>query len=168
MLAIATILLVYLIRNDILENASVSIYKINDNDSISQYMYKLISEGGRVAIWTRDMSWAENHERIIELLTSKAKRNELIICTPRRFPIMSQLISAGAEVHLYDKLDFVPRSRFTIVQFGREGSRVAIGSREGDYHVIKEFASGEHSIFTVTEDLIKFAMKAEQSYEEKE
>ncbi|MDW7730550.1 MAG: hypothetical protein SCJ94_11190 [Bacillota bacterium] len=163
-LFLATILFVYLIINDILENARVSVYKINDNNSINQYMFKLISEGGRVAIWTRDMSWAENLDTI-ELLTSKARRNELIICTSRRFSIMSQLISAGAEVYLYDRLDFVPRSRFTIVQFGREGSRVAIGSREGSYHVIKEFASGEHPIFTVTEDLIKFAMKAEQFYE---
>jgi hypothetical protein len=127
-------------------------------------MYKWISEGGRVAIWTRDMSWAEN-PNTLELLLIKAKSHELIICTPKRFSIMDQLIGAGAEVYLYDSLDFVPRSRFTIVQFGREGSRVAIGRREGNCHVIKEYDSSEHPIFTVAEDLIKFAMKVDQPYE---
>jgi len=164
LMVFAILIFIYMIVSEIKENARLSVFKINDNKNIKKYMHKWIFEGGRVAIWTRDMSWADNYETI-ELLSNKARHNELIICTPKQFTIMDQLIDAGAEVHLYDKIDFVPRSRFTIVQFGREGSRVAVGRRVGNNHVIKEYASGEHPIFALAEDLINFAIKVESAYD---
>src|SRR5206468_672153 len=48
---------------------------------IKRYMLNWIEHGGRVAIWTRDMSWAQNPETR-RLLTEKARRNELILCLP--------------------------------------------------------------------------------------
>lgn len=42
---------------------------------INDYMYRWISTGGRVAIFTRDMSWA-NEPRIKDLLLNKARAED--------------------------------------------------------------------------------------------
>ena len=40
------------------------VYANTDTDGIKGYMHKWIEHGGRVAIWTRDMSWADNAENV--------------------------------------------------------------------------------------------------------
>jgi hypothetical protein len=62
----------------------------------------------------------------------------------------------GARIHTYQRLRHVPRSRFTIVDYGLEGARVAVGAKLGGRHVIQEFQSGSHPFFAVAEDLVKF------------
>ena len=89
------------------------------------------------------MSWASN-ERMKELLVRKAQRNELIICLPKDIEISNYLKGQGAEVIAYGTVD-APETRFTIVNFGRAGSRVAVGGPSGNLHIIQEFSSGEAS-----------------------
>ena len=64
------------------------------------------------------MSWA-NDEDINELLIDALKIQ-------------------GAEVIAYGTLD-VPATSFTITNYGRGGSRVAVGRPSGKLHVIQEF-----------------------------
>ena len=117
-------------------------------------MHDWIEHGGRVAIWTRDMSWAQNPETR-RLLAEKARRNELILCLPELNELATELAAAGAEVCAYGarRLES-PASRFTIALFGRDGSRVAVGRAEGDTHVIDEFSAGGHPAFHLADDLI--------------
>jgi len=117
-------------------------------------MHDWIEHGGRVAIWTRDMSWAQNPETH-RLLIAKARRKELILCLPELNELAKELANAGAEVCAYGtrRLES-PAARFTIAFFGREGSRVAIGRAEGDTHVIDEFSAASHPAFHLAGDLI--------------
>ena len=77
-------------------------------------MHDWIEHGGRVAIWTRDMSWAQNQETR-GLLTEKARRSELILCLPELGALATELSKAGAEVCAYGATRLEsPASRFTI------------------------------------------------------
>lgn len=132
-------------------------YGKRDIQGIRRYMHSWIEHGGRVAIWTRDMSWAQNPETR-QLLTEKASQNELILCLPETNAFARELSDAGAEVCAYGRhLLEAPASRFTIVFFGRDGSRVAVGRAEGDTHVIDEFSVGDHPAFHLAADLVTLA-----------
>ncbi len=58
-------------------------------------MHDWIEHGSRVAMWTRDMSWAQNPEAL-RLLTEKARSNELIPFLPAVNELASNDASAGA------------------------------------------------------------------------
>jgi hypothetical protein len=133
------------------------VYAKDDTQGIKRYMHSWIEHGGRVAIWTRDMSWAQNPETH-RLLTEKARRGELILCLPEINALARDLSAAGAEVCAYGaRVLEAPASRFTIVFFGRDGSRVAVGRAEGDTHVIDEFSAGHHPAFHLAADLVTLA-----------
>jgi len=89
-----------------------------DTDGIKRYLHDWIEHGGRVAIWTRDMSWAHNAETR-RLLLDKAGRAELILCLPEHIELSRELAAAGAEVCAYGATRLEsPASRFTIAFFG--------------------------------------------------
>jgi hypothetical protein len=145
---------VVLVVFEFLDRRGRSVYAKSDTEGIKRYMHAWIEHGGRVAIWTRDMSWAQNPETR-RLLTAKAHRNELILCLPELSEFTAELAEAGAEVCAYGAtLLESPASRFTIVFFGRDGSRVAVGRAEGDTHVIDEFSAGGHPAFYLAADLV--------------
>ncbi len=129
------------------------VLKNADAEGIRSYMHNWIRYGGRVAIWTRDMSWAEN-ANTRALLVEKAKKKELIVCLPENIELTRELSRHGAEVLAYGKSLEAPASRFTITFFGRAGSQVAVGHAVHDNHVIEEFSSGSHPAFYIAEDLI--------------
>jgi hypothetical protein len=150
----AAIFLVVLVVLEFLGHRGRRVYAKNDTEGIKRYMHHWIEHGGRVAIWTRDMSWAQSPETIC-LLKKKAQDNELILCLPKLNQHAQKLADAGAEVCAYGEgyLES-PASRFTIAFFGRDGSSVAVGRAEGDVHVIDEFTSGGHPAFHLAADLV--------------
>lgn len=125
---------------------------------IRDYMYKWISQGGRVAILSNDMSWVSD-DAMKELLRSKAHRDELCLCLPREISLSQELESAGAQVYTYPELEYVPQSRFTIINKGRMDAQVAVGRRYGEKHVIERFSLGEHPIFSVADDLVNLIIR---------
>ena len=130
------------------------IYQANDKSGIRNYLYRWIENGGRVAIWTRDMSWADD-DKVAQLLRRKAERGELTICLPREIPKSDELKQIGAEVFAYGASQ-APDSRFTIVNYEQAGSRVAVGRRSDNRHIIQEFAAAdEHPAFYMAYDLVR-------------
>ena len=122
---------------------------------IRDYMYRWISNGGRVVIFTRDMSWVSDQE-MIDMLNNKARRNELSICLPNKIPFVNDLEKEGASIIEYPNLNYTPRSRFTIINDGRNDAKVAVGKRVAENkHIIEEFSIGEHPYFNVANDLIR-------------
>ncbi len=149
--------LLLIIYFEVTERRPLHVYRKSDERGIRRYMHGWIEHGGRVAIWTRDMSWAQNFETK-ELLVKKAQKGELILCLPETNEFASELQKEGAELCAYGMNDIEhPSSRFTIAYYGRDGSRVAVGRAEGDCHVIDEFKSGTHPAYYLAEDLIKVA-----------
>ncbi len=154
LLTVAAFFLVALVVLEFVAHRGRRVYAKNDAEGIRKYMHDWIEHGGRVAIWTRDMSWAKNAETR-RLLQQKAEQNELILCLPEPNSLATDLASAGAELCTYGS-QFLesPASRFTIVFFGRDGARVATGRAHGDSHVIDEFDARGHPAFYLAEDLI--------------
>src|SRR5690606_11689679 len=73
----------YLIYADINDHYKNRQKAFKNDSEINEYMYNWISKGGRVAIFTHDMSWA-NGQKMKDLLFAKARNNELCICLPKR------------------------------------------------------------------------------------
>ncbi|ANM30888.1 hypothetical protein ABI59_16870 [Acidobacteria bacterium Mor1] len=154
LLTIAVVFLGILVIREVNENRERRVFKRDDERGIRDYMHKWIQHGGRVAIWSRDLSWAQNDETRA-LLAEKAGRNELIVCMPETNALAEELAAAGAEVCAYGAGNLeAPDSRFTIVSFGRDGSRVAVGRTQGDLHAVDEFCSGQHPAFHLANDLM--------------
>lgn len=122
-------------------------------DQIRDYMYAWIARAGRVAIFTHDMTWVRDEE-LKDLLRRKAREDELIVCLPNRTPLAQELDEIGATVYSYSQLNYVPRSRFTIIKLGRGDAEVAVGRDVSGSHVIEEFQIGRHPAFTMAEDLV--------------
>lgn len=129
------------------------------DEEIRKYMHNWISRGGRVVIFTRDMSWAGEGD-IKDLLLRKSRRNELCLCLPRRTPLAEELAREGATIYAYEQLNYVPQSRFTIINKDRMDAHVAVGRRIKDKHVVEEFCVGDHPVFAVANDLIEIIQRA--------
>jgi hypothetical protein len=144
----------YLAYHDIRDHFRLAPKRFQSTQKINAYMKNWLTSGGRAVIFKRDMSWA--HEREVrEILFAKASRNELTICVEHPIPLANELADAGANIVSYAPLGHVPLSRFTIVDFEREGARVAVGGKIHGVHVIQEFQSGHHPIFAIADDLVK-------------
>jgi|ERR1043166_6944878 hypothetical protein len=138
----------YLAYQEVCDQLRSQPKRFRSTEKINAYMRNWLGSGGRALIFTRDMSWA-HEQQVKDLLFAKAGRNELTICVEHPIPIANDLKLAGATVVSYAQLGHVPQSRFTIIDFEREGARVAIGGRVGSDHVIQEFQSGHHPIFAL-------------------
>jgi len=163
LLVSATFFLVVVVVLEFLGRRGRRVFTKADTEGIRKYMHNWIEHGGRVAIWTRDMSWAQN-PKTRKLLLEKARHKELILCLPELNELANELATAGAEICAYGARHLEsPASRFTIAFFGRDGSRVAVGRAEGDTHVIDEFSAGGHPAFHLAEDLITLVRSLEGS-----
>jgi hypothetical protein len=161
LLIFAVVFLVGLIALEFVYHRGRRVFPKADVIGIRGYMHNWIEHGGRVAIWTRDLSWAQNAETY-KLLTEKARQKELILCLPELNELARTLSNAGAEVCAYGAKHLEsPASRFTIAFFGRDGSRVAVGRAEGDTHVIDEFSAGDHPAYHMAADLITLVRSLE-------
>ncbi len=138
-------------------------YRFDDKEGIRNYLFNWIKSGRRVAIWTRDMSWVDDEE-MSQMLRSKAQAHELILCLPREIDKSDELKQHGAEVFAYGTLD-APESRFTIVNYGQAGSRVAIGRRRDNLHIIQEFSGAdEHPAFHMARDLVRLLQERNNAH----
>jgi len=128
--------------------------KYKNENEIANYMKNWVSKIGRTVIFTRDMSWA-NTQEIKNKLLAKSHSNELIICLPKKTDLVHELEKAGAQIIEYKNLNYEPTSRFTIVHYGRNDSKLAIGrtNKKGE-HEINEFENGTHTQFHLAEDLV--------------
>ncbi|NDV42387.1 hypothetical protein [Flagellimonas sediminis] len=148
---------IYLIVSEYLSNKPKMYTKKSD---IRDYMYNWIKNGGRVVIFTRDMSWV-NDEEMKNLLRNKSRGKECIICMPNKIDKVVEFESEGATVIEYSSLDYTPLSRFTITNYGRYDAKIAVGKSLGNgKHLIEEFGNGEHPYFQVANDLVRILEKS--------
>jgi hypothetical protein len=65
----------------------------------------------------------------------------------------------GATVVEYGKIPFVPLVRFTFIDYGRAGARVAVATKDRDIHVINEY-SASHPMFSLADDMVRITLSA--------
>lgn len=153
--ALCILCVVWFLIAEIKTRRNRTVYGRGDRDGIKRYMHEWVRDGGRVAVWTRDMSWVDDRSTRA-LLLDKAAKGELILCLPQQTKLSRELEGAGAEVCAYGaELLESPASRFTIAFVGRDGSRVAIGRGDGGMHVIDEFSMGNHPAYYLAADLVE-------------
>jgi hypothetical protein len=111
---------IFLIVQEIIDHQRSAPRVYRSQRRINSFMRRWVSSGGRVVIFSRDMSWAQA-QPIRQLLLEKAERNELTVCVEHSIPLTDELDRRGARIIPYGVLGHVPRSRFTIVGFDREG-----------------------------------------------
>lgn len=163
LLGVIVIFMLLLVCIELVERPRRRIFRRGDTDGISRYMRDWIEHGGRVAIWTRDLSWA-NDETSKELLLRKAENGELVIFLTAPTSLTEDLDAAGAEVYHYGAPEAEsPRSRFTIANYERDGGSVAVGRALRDTHVIDEFHIGDHPAYHMAEDLARLARSVARS-----
>ena len=158
-LAFGTLLLLAFVVMEFRHRNRYRVYRRSNSKAIRRYMRRWIGPGGRVAIWTRDLTWAVEDEGARALLTKKAEGNELILCIAAENELSRDLRAAGAEVCFSGDLLESPACRFTITNFGRDGSAVAVGRTVGDKHVIEEFGAGDHPAYHMAVDLVRVIRK---------
>lgn len=127
---------------------------------IKRFMLRWIKHGGRIVIFSRDLTWVDSEVK--DLLLRKALADELTIVVPRETALITELREAGAAVVRYD-VNYVIKSRFTIVNYGREGAEVAVGRRVDGAHVIETFAQGGDAVYSLAEDLLEILTRHPQS-----
>lgn len=159
LIVLSTVATLWLLIKHFQEALNTKVYRKQDKAGIRAYLHDWIEHGGRVAVWTRDMSWADE-KKTKKLLKDKAKKGELILCMPKKNDLSNYLEEQGADVCIYGETGLeTPNSRFTITYFGRDGARVAVGRAQGEVHVIEEFDSGSHPAFYLANDLVNLVLK---------
>jgi hypothetical protein len=157
---LAALLIIVCLYFEIRESKKTIFICEGDKESINQYMFKWIKNSGRIAIFSRDMSFATSNKEIKKLLLSKSEKGEVIACVPKEVPLTDELKTKGAEIYAYSKKqDIVPQTRFTIVNYGQgKKERVAVAHGETGFHVIQEFDKNDPVIY-LTKDLINIAQR---------
>jgi hypothetical protein len=123
---------------------------------IVDYLAEWLASGGRAAVFSRDLSWA-NDPRVADVLHRKAKAGELLAIVARVTPEIAQLAKDGAEMFEHRAAQISLRSRFTVIDYGKMGSRLAIGVVEEGRHVIREYGPGDHVVMSLAADLLELA-----------
>ena len=84
-----------LIYSEMVEFIRSSPKRYRTQSKINSYMCRWVSSGGRVVIFSRDMSWARD-EPVRSILHNKARRDELTICLERPTALTDELRENGA------------------------------------------------------------------------
>ncbi|MEC7741374.1 MAG: hypothetical protein VYE13_02755 [Pseudomonadota bacterium] len=125
---------------------------------VNKFMNQWVQNEGRTVIFTRDMSWGEEFE-IKPTLMRKARAKQLKIYLQSRTDLSDELQTAGADIVEYSAAAYEPKSRFTIVGAGKQGARVAVGTKRNGKHVVYKFESGDDPVFAIAEDLTEMLGK---------
>ncbi len=150
---------------EIFKQAKIHVIPEEDKQKINEYMYKWINNSGRVAIFSRDMSFASSDKMIKDLLIHKSERGEVVLCVQKETALTSELKEKNAAIYYYSKSkDLSPRTRFTIANYGHgTRERVAVAHGENNFHVIQEFGKDDLVIY-LTKDLIDLAIKSAEKH----
>ncbi|MBL1225723.1 hypothetical protein [Enterococcus sp. BWR-S5] len=126
-------------------------------------MYSWLKDNGKSVVFSRDMSWA-NERQIKIILKEKAENNELTVILSSQNDLSKELEELGATIIEYGYLDFIPETRFTIVDYGSFRSKVAIGQKdEMEIHRINKYSQSDIPIYYLASDLIKLVKKMEKN-----
>ncbi len=122
------------------------------NANIQKFMQDWLTGEGFSAIFSRDLSWADDAAMKAFLV---GRATDLLILVAHPTQTARDLAKAGAEVIEYHPLLSTPSSRFTIINYGNATSaQVAIGRSQTKVHQIERFSTGDHPAYHLAVDLV--------------
>lgn len=127
---------------------------------INAYMYKLVNNNQNTAIFTRDLSWAQDI-KVKDMLIAKAQKNNLVIYIPSNNAISDELQAAGAKIYTYASCGYTPKSRFTIVNFGTAHPHIAVTEYGKNTLLVREYTTSNNDpVQYVISDLLSILERA--------
>lgn len=122
-----------------------SFYKLNFNSSIhntkekvNKYLLDWLNKGSRTVIFTRDLTWADESVDILNTLKRKARNKELTICLYRNTHTTQYLKELGAEVYIHNLSENQLKSRFTIIDYGKNNPKITVGTTNSSGQFVNE------------------------------
>lgn len=113
-----------------------SFYKTGLNSSVhktkeevNKYLLDWLNKGGRTVIFTRDLTWADESIEIRKKLEEKARAGALTICLYRNTSTTDYLKGLGAEIYIHNLTENQLKSRFTIIDYGKNNPKITVGTR---------------------------------------
>lgn len=128
-------------------------------NDINEYMKKWVGQQGRTVILTRDMSWS-NTKDVQQILKAKAQSNELTILIETKTELTKELEEFGGNIVEYGRHGFVPRTRLTVCDYERHGSRIAVATKKSGKHIISELDEDNEPAFSLAHDLVRILLNA--------
>jgi hypothetical protein len=121
---------------------------------VPSFLRKWIADGGKAAIFSRDLSWVDTETKAV--LIGKAAADELIVVLPKAIALSEELGAHGADVILYPDLAYTIKSRFTIVHLDSAGTAVAVGYRlpSGKHRIDRFHAGSNDPAFYLALDMV--------------
>lgn len=159
--AAALLFIVILILRHQWSTAKQEMHRTFNDKGIDKYMCKWVSRPGRALILSRDLSWG-TRDAARSALQAKARARDLIIFMHSETDLSRSLAELGASVSYYGSSDFTPKSRFTILNYGRDCPRIAVGTTKWDKHLVYEYDIGDHPITALSDDLINLLARVSQ------
>lgn len=122
-----------------------SFYKANYNSSIhnskekvNKYLLNWLNRGSRTVIFTRDLTWANESTDILNTLERKARNKELTICLYQRTQTTDHLSDLGADIYIHNLSESQLKSRFTIIDYGKNNPKITVGTRNSAGQFVNE------------------------------
>lgn len=122
-----------------------SFYKSNHNsfthnskEGVNKYLLDWLNKGSRTVIFTRDLTWADESADILNTLERKARNKELTICLYQKNQITNHLSELGAEIYIHNLSNNQLKSRFTIIDYGKNNPRITVGTRNSNGQYVNE------------------------------
>ena len=112
----------------------------HSDEEIQKTMKTLVKTQGKVCIMSRDLTWVNSE---IETCMIDKKSSMLIFCE-KETDLTARLTKQGVSVKYYGKLNFEPKTRFTVMRYNRDNPQVAIASSN---HSLKKKNKFEHVIY---------------------
>ncbi|MCH5183710.1 MAG: hypothetical protein J1E00_05990 [Oscillospiraceae bacterium] len=116
------------------KNASIH----NSKEAVNKYLLNWLSKGTRTVIFTRDLTWADESDDIRVTLERKARNKELSICLYQHTETTKRLASLGAEIYVHNLPEGQIKSRFTIIDYGKNNPKITVGTRNNDGKFVNE------------------------------
>ena len=143
-LAVVGIVGAIILLVDDLKNNKVNELVCQSNAEIKSAMKALIKVQGKVCIMSRDLSWVDSEVEACIVAKSKS----MLIFAQSPTEITKRLCERGVNIMYYGHLKFEPKSRFTVIRYGRYDSQVAIANTKSSIRKPFKF---QHKIYE-TED----------------
>lgn len=110
-------------------------FKQDQDEDITTFIFNRLEYGGRCFILSRDLSWANNCEKLRNCLINKSHNDEIVIVMQKECELSKELIQEGAEVRYYQKLNYNVTSRFIITHWGTMEAELTFRTYQDKMHI---------------------------------
>lgn len=92
----------------------------DSEEKIKVEMKKMLQEQGKIVVMSRSLGWVDDEI----LVATGRKKDRLIVYAEKENDITKKLKDQGVTVRLYGRTGFIPKTRYTIIRYGRNDASI--------------------------------------------